>query len=120
MAVSYTHLDVYKRQTFIDGNKHKVLHDPQSMVITKNLAEKYFNTTSAAGKSLNINFEGEFQNFTVTGVIENPPVNSSMQAEMLIPIHKSKNKDNHWINFYPVSYTHLDVYKRQPFYNDQT
>jgi putative ABC transport system permease protein len=86
--------------TFIDGNKHKALDDLQSIVITKNLAEKYFNTTSAAGKSLNINFEGEFQNFTVTGVIENPPVNSSMQAEMLIPIHKSKNEDNHWINFY--------------------
>ena len=86
--------------TFIDGSQYKALHDAQSMVITKNLAEKYFNTTAAVGKSLNINFEGEFQNFIVTGVIENPPVNSSMQAEMLIPIQKSKNKDNHWINFY--------------------
>lgn len=86
--------------TFLDGNKHKALHDPQSLVITKNLAEKYFNTTAAVGKSLNINFEGEFQNFTVTGVIENPPLNSSMQAEMLIPIQKSKSNDNHWINFY--------------------
>ena len=86
--------------TFLDGNKYKALHDPQSLVITKKLAEKYFNTSSAVGRSLNINFEGEFQNFTVTGVIENPPLNSSMQAEMLIPIQKSKSNDNHWINFY--------------------
>ncbi|MBK8515537.1 MAG: ABC transporter permease [Saprospiraceae bacterium] len=86
--------------TFVDGNKHKALYDPQSIVITKKLAEKYFNTISAVGKSLNINFDEEFQNFTVSGVIENPPVNSSMQAEMLIPIHKSKNRDNQWINFY--------------------
>ncbi len=85
---------------FIDGNKHKALNDPQSIVITRNLAEKYFNTTSAVGKSLNMNFEGDFQNFIVTGVIENPPVNSSIQAEMLLPFHKSKNEDNHWINFY--------------------
>jgi putative ABC transport system permease protein len=86
--------------TFIDGSKHKVLSDPQSIVITRYLAEKYFNTTSAVGKALHLNFEGEFQNFTVAGVIENQPVNSSMQADMLIPIHKSKNKDNQWINFY--------------------
>lgn len=86
--------------TFIDGKPYKALHDPQSIVISKNLAEKYFHTTSAVGKSLHLNFEGEFQNFIVTGVIENPPINASLQPEMLIPFHKSKNEDNHWINFY--------------------
>ncbi len=86
--------------TFIDGSSHKALNDPQSMVITEKIAKKYFSTTSAVGKSLNLNFEGEFQDFIITGVIEDAPMNSSMQPEMLIPIHKSNNKDNEWINFY--------------------
>ncbi len=86
--------------TFIDGNNYKALNDPQSIVITKKMAEKYFNETSVVGKTINMNFEGEFQEFTVTGVIDNPPINSSIQAEMLIPIHKSNNTDNQWINFY--------------------
>lgn len=86
--------------TFIDGSPYKVLNDPQSIVISKRVAEKYFNSTNVVGKSLNIKFEGEFQDFIVSGVINNPPLNSSMGAEMLIPIHKSSNKDNMWINFY--------------------
>lgn len=86
--------------TFIDGSPYKVLNDPQSIVISERMAEKYFKTSSAVGKSLNINFEGEFQDFIVSGVINNPPINSSLGAEMLIPIHKSSNKDNMWINFY--------------------
>jgi len=85
---------------FLDGSPFKALEDPQSIVISENVAEKYFGTNTAVGKSLNINFEGEFQNFSVTGVINNPPANSSIQAEMFIPMHKSKNTDRHWINFY--------------------
>ncbi len=85
---------------FIDGSPYKALEDAQSVVISETVAKKYFGTTSAVGKSLNINFEGEFQNFSVSGVIQNPPINSSIQAEMLIPIQKSKNNDNQWINFY--------------------
>lgn len=85
---------------FIEGSPYKALKDPQSIVISEKLAQKYFKNIDAVGKSLNIEFEGEFQNFVVSGVIKNPPVNSSMQAEMLIPIHRSKNKDVEWINFY--------------------
>jgi len=85
---------------FLDGSPYKALSDPQSVVISEDVAEKYFATTAAVGKTLNINFEGEFQNFSVTGVINNPLVNSSIQTEMLIPMHKSKNTDLHWINFY--------------------
>ncbi|MBK9565564.1 MAG: ABC transporter permease [Saprospiraceae bacterium] len=85
---------------FIDGSPNKALHDPQSIVITKSVSEKYFNTTASVGKTIQMDFEGEFQNFIVTGVIENLPVNSSMQAEVFMPIHKSKNSDDQWINFY--------------------
>lgn len=97
--VDSTYFDMFDAE-FIEGNVHKSLVDPQSMVITEKVAQKYFNTSAAVGKSLNINFKGEFQDFTVTGVIQNPPINSSMQAEVLIPMHKLKSRDNQWINFY--------------------
>ncbi len=85
---------------FVEGSSYKALEDPQSIVISEKVAQNYFGNTAVIGKSLNMKFEGEFQNFTVTGVVKNPPVNSSIQSEVFIPMHKSSNKDDQWINFY--------------------
>lgn len=85
---------------FVDGTLHKVLHDPQSIVISESASKKYFGTSHSVGQIFNMNFEGNFQNFTVRGVYKDWPVNSSIQAEILMPMHKSKNTDDQWINFY--------------------
>ena len=105
--VDSTYFDIFDAK-FIDGSPIKALQDPQSIVITENISTKYFGDKNSVGKSLSINFEGEFQSFIVSGVIKNPPVNSSMQAEMLIPLHKSKNKDNQWINFYLNTFVEIE------------
>jgi putative ABC transport system permease protein len=86
--------------TFVEGTKYKALTGLQSVVISQAVAKKYFGNDKALGKSMNINFDGEFQEFIISGVIEDAPQNSSIQAEMLLPLHKSKNQDNLWINFY--------------------
>lgn len=97
--VDSTFFSLFERK-FVDGAPHKVLHDPQSVVISESTSKKYFGTSQSVGRSINMNFEGSFQNFTVSGVYKDWPNNSSIQAEMLIPMHKSKNTDDQWINFY--------------------
>jgi putative ABC transport system permease protein len=57
---------------FIKGNSHNVFKDPNSIVITENVARKYFGNTNPIGKTLVA--AAQFQeNLTVTGVIKNIP-----------------------------------------------
>ena len=57
---------------FIEGDPTTALYDPNSMVLTKDLAIKYFGNTNALGESL----ETENEVYKITGVIENVPKNS--------------------------------------------
>src|SRR5580704_15681268 len=52
---------------FLEGNVHTALTRPNSLVITKALADKYFGSEPALGKSLELQF---FGSCTVTGVID--------------------------------------------------
>jgi putative ABC transport system permease protein len=85
---------------FVEGSPKNALKDPNSVVISEDVADKFFGKTMALGKTLTIDFEDSFQPFTVAGVIKKSPQNSSLKIEMLVPLHKSKSKDNQWINFY--------------------
>ncbi len=59
----------------IKGDVKTALQHPQSLVITKETAHKYFGDEEPLGKTLSFN-HNESELFTVTGVIENVPVNS--------------------------------------------
>ena len=66
---------------FIKGNPTKALEDKHSVVITEALSEKIFGNTDALGKCLQISN----QEYTVTGIIKNIPVNSHLQFDCMIP-----------------------------------
>jgi putative ABC transport system permease protein len=85
---------------FVEGSSKNALKDPNSVVISEEVADKFFGKKPVLGKTLTIDFEDSFQPFTVAGVIKKSPQNSSLKIELLMPMHKSKNKDNQWINFY--------------------
>jgi ABC-type antimicrobial peptide transport system permease subunit len=57
----------------IKGNPGTALKAPYSIVLTEDLAKKYFGDEEPLGKILKINNK---ENYTVTGVIKNIPVNS--------------------------------------------
>ena len=57
---------------FIKGDPQTALSDPNSIVLTQNLAEKYFGDEEPIGKTLIINND---ENFVVSGVIKNIPAN---------------------------------------------
>jgi len=67
---------------FISGDLNTALNDPYSIIITEDIADKYFAEESPVGKSIDFNDEYEL---IVTGVMENVPDNSSMQFEILLP-----------------------------------
>jgi putative ABC transport system permease protein len=66
----------------IRGDKNNALDSPFSVVISEDLAEKYFGEEEPIGKVLLLNNKYEF---TVTGILENVPHNSVLQFDFLVP-----------------------------------
>src|SRR5690606_38017192 len=63
--------------TFVHGNPNSAFEDPYSVVLSSEVAVKYYGTTGAIGETLEIqNFNGEKRNFTVSGVLAEIPRNS--------------------------------------------
>jgi len=73
----------------IHGNAALALSSEDNIVLSEDLAKKYFNTTDAIGRTMEINENGEFHTFTVSAVAANTPLNSSIRFDMLLPIERS-------------------------------
>jgi putative ABC transport system permease protein len=67
---------------FIKGNPKNALLDTYSVVLTEEMAEKYFGNEDPIGKTLNINKQFDV---TVTGVIKNVPKNSTLKFDFILP-----------------------------------
>jgi putative ABC transport system permease protein len=67
----------------VEGNTAKPFINDNSVVITKKTAKKYFGTESAIGKV--IVADGK-ESFTVSGVIDDFPLNSSIIFDMIMPL----------------------------------
>ncbi|MFC2155270.1 ABC transporter permease, partial [Acidobacteriota bacterium] len=82
---------------FIHGKTSTALQNPNSLVITKRIAEKYFGKENPVGKILKVN---NSRDFMVTGVIENPPRNSHIRFDFVIPFSILKDilkiRLDHW------------------------
>lgn len=68
------------------GNRASILNNKQSVVITENLAIKYFGDSNPVGKELQFTLGDLSGSFTVTGVLRKLPSNSHIQFDVLIPI----------------------------------
>ncbi len=64
----------------IQGNKQQVLQNPFTVVISKKTAEKYFGSESPIGKIVRYN---NAYNFTITGIAEKAPSNSSIDFDFV-------------------------------------
>lgn len=68
---------------WIIGNPNSSLSDIHSVVLTESQAKRYFPDSSCIGK--NIVFENTV-NFTVTGIVKDPPINNHLPYTMIFPI----------------------------------
>jgi putative ABC transport system permease protein len=107
--IYYADSTVFKIFTypFIEGNAAHALTEPNSIVISKSLADKYFGkNTSAIGKTLRTVYDV----YKVTGVIEDVPHNSHLRFDMLISwssIPKNQSGDGNWGSFNNFTYVLL-------------
>jgi putative ABC transport system permease protein len=69
----------------LKGSREKLFSDKHEIVITDEVAEKYFGDEDPIGKAFELNFGARKELFNVTGVIKAPPANSSISFTMLLP-----------------------------------
>jgi len=85
---------------FIKGTARDAIKAQNSVVISEDIAKKYFGKDNPMGKILNLNNQ---RNLTVTGVIR-VPGNSHLQPDFIIPLRS--RLDNNW-NWCDPSYVLL-------------
>lgn len=92
------------------GNAKDPFPNTASMLLTEQLARKYFGNDDAIGKSLEIELpKGKFL-FTVSGVVKDPLLESSLQFGILIPfsnaskVWSARAINNAWTNVAVESY----------------
>jgi putative ABC transport system permease protein len=66
----------------VEGSESSALAAPLSVLITERMAAKYFAQESPVGKT--VRAENRFE-LTVTGILKNPPSNSSLQFDWIVP-----------------------------------
>lgn len=71
---------------FIIGDPGTALSTPDAAVISESTAETYFAGENPIGKTLVLKRWGETTAFTVRGVIEDAPGNSTLNFDMVIPL----------------------------------
>ncbi len=67
---------------FVNGNANEPLHQPFSIVLTEETAQKVFGKSDAVGQQLMLADKGPF---TVSGVMKNLPSNTHLDIDLLVP-----------------------------------
>lgn len=85
-----------------EGNAETALKDLRSVVLSEEVAEKYFGRAKALGKTLDLKINDTFKTFIVTGVAKRSPQNSSIKLKMLLPMKfaQTLDDDRQWFNFF--------------------
>ncbi|MCF0059238.1 ABC transporter permease [Dyadobacter sp. CY356] len=80
----------------LEGNSQKALASPNSVVISRSIARKYFGTANSINKTLTFNNDEVRR---VTGVMEDIPEQSHFHADFLLPLYETRDaKVNKWGN----------------------
>ncbi|NIO48659.1 MAG: FtsX-like permease family protein [Candidatus Aminicenantes bacterium] len=93
--ICLTDPDFFEMFTFplLQGDPASVLSNPNSLVISEEMATKYFGSENPLGKTLNINNEYDF---TVTGIMKNVPHNSHLKFDFLVPFIRIEDFEKEW------------------------
>ncbi len=83
---------------FIQGDSKTALTEPNTVVLTRDVARKYFGEEEALGKIIRFKTEDKAP-MKVTGVIENIPLNSHFQFGLLTSMESLDGaKQQNWMN----------------------
>ena len=96
----------------LQGNPQMALADLNSVVLTEEIADKFFGRTDVVGRLLSIKLGDKFHDFAVTAVAKNIPENSSVTFDLLIPWEnarkfRSERQLNNWFNVFMETYVQM-------------
>lgn len=113
-AILYADSNFFRIFTFpfIKGDAEKAMLNPEGIILTEEMAMKYFGTTDVLEKTIRKNNKDDF---TITGVIANIPANSHLQFDFVQPMRylartSGDLKNNVWDNF--NWYTYLKLHEK--------
>ncbi len=86
------------------GNPESALTDPQSIVISKSKADKYFQNVNALGQTIILDNDAS-KPFKVTGVMKDVPKNSHLDFDFILPI---EDPSGSWTNQNYFTYILVD------------
>ncbi|MFN3849131.1 MAG: ABC transporter permease [Spirosomataceae bacterium] len=94
----------------LSGNPETALQKPNTIVISEEIAEKFFNTKDALGKVLELKENDKFVPYQVTGVAQKCPQNSSIKFDFLLPKFvdaKDLSNGENWFSFFQNTFVLL-------------
>ncbi len=94
---------------WISGNPETALSEPNSAVLTETIAHKYFGNKPAMGQTFSIANEYTVK---VTGVIKDPPANTSLPFQFLVSLSSVKYNEGMFRIFYAIpggSYAYIVI-----------
>ena len=99
----------------LQGDRRTVLEKPNTIVLTKEVAESFFGKENPVGKTLSWYRRNDTTDLLVTGVLENLPENSQLQFNALVPFRTIEqpqwmsNWGGNWLNTYLELAPNTDV-----------
>ncbi|HVX25707.1 MAG TPA: ABC transporter permease [Parafilimonas sp.] len=93
----------------LQGNRNNPFPNNNSVIVTPEIAEKYFGNVNAVGKSFEMTLGDESQLFTIAGIAEDAPEASSIKYDILLPYANDElifnNRTLHsWFNVFGETY----------------
>jgi len=95
LAVDSSFFEMFTFQ-FKFGNKEGVLRDPNSLILTEEVSEKYFGDENPVGRSILVNQADEY---VISGVLEKLPRNSVIGFNILFPWHYIESQQYYSTNW---------------------
>ena len=81
---------------FKEGDPESALKDPNSIIMTEKMRQKYFGEGRGIGESITLSLFGQKRTLKVTGILKNIPHNSNIQREIFTPIDFLKTYGIDW------------------------
>lgn len=88
----------------VQGDPHQALLQPFSVMLTEELAKKYFGTTDPMNKTIKL--DGNKHEYKVTGIYKSFPVNSHLHPQMLLSFNTLKDTSVYGEALLTTKYNH--------------
>jgi putative ABC transport system permease protein len=89
---------------FKEGNPATALLAPNSIILTEDAARKYFGSENAFGKTLKVSGFGGSTVMSVSGILENIPLQSQIKGQIIMPASWFKNIGINFDTWYDQSF----------------